>query len=443
MALIARIKAETGAFWRGFLAEGRLARLALAAGAALLATILFDIVLAKLTGWSVWSVFAEWLKQWDHAWSDSWRPMNAALDLWRAEPQALLYQKLFFEQGVKFQYPPSSLLPWAAFEAIGFPRDYISLNWLNRVFVLINAAAVGALSWLLMGRWSEPAPPRARMLIALLTGIACLFFYPIMKGWHLGQIQVWINAAFALACIAWLLDKRVAAGVLIACITLLKPQFGLFFLWALARRDWRFIAGFAGFGGVMGLISLALFGLANHLDYLKLLSELSRHGESYFANQSVNGLLHRMLHNGPNLEFEASALPPYNAFVHGATLISSALLTGLALWPVKHRDALFDFMLAALCFTMASPIAWEHHYGVIAPMLAALFCRLALRSDASSRDWMLFGLCFVATSMSLSFLDAAANTPFNFVQSYLFFGALGILAMLWRARQERAAQRSA
>src|SRR5437763_267636 len=40
---------------------------------------------------------------------DSWRPMLLAYDRKEAEPARGLYD-IFFEDGVKFQYPPSSLL---------------------------------------------------------------------------------------------------------------------------------------------------------------------------------------------------------------------------------------------------------------------------------------------------------------------------------------------
>ena len=50
------------------------------------------------------------------------------------------------------------------------------------------------------------------------------------------------------------------------------------------------------------------------------------------------------------------------------------MLIGMALfWNFRKQQAnVADFCLAALSFTMASPIAWEHHYGILLPILAAI-----------------------------------------------------------------------
>ena len=54
-----------------------------------------------------------------HGWADSWDPMIAALD-WLQEPHAgKLYESIFFQQQIKFQYPPTSLLPLAVMRAAG------------------------------------------------------------------------------------------------------------------------------------------------------------------------------------------------------------------------------------------------------------------------------------------------------------------------------------
>src|SRR5664279_910489 len=41
---------------------------------------------------------------------DSWLPMNRALDFLHRSSPGLVYQKLFFSEHIKFQYPPTGLL---------------------------------------------------------------------------------------------------------------------------------------------------------------------------------------------------------------------------------------------------------------------------------------------------------------------------------------------
>ncbi len=66
-------------------------------------------------------------------------------------------------------------------------------------------------------------------------------------------------------------------------------------LWALLRREWRFAAAFAATAswGLAG--SIMAYGFANHVDYLRVLEFLAERGETFYPNQSVNGLLNRVM----------------------------------------------------------------------------------------------------------------------------------------------------
>src|SRR5262249_27549320 len=130
------------------------------------------------------------------------------------------------------------------------------------------------------------------------------------------------------------------------------------------------------------------FGLADHLDYLRVLSFMSQHGEGYYPNQSINGLLNRLMSiTEPrlyaNLEFFPDRFPPFNPWVYGGTLIAAVLVLLTALFPLPTlrrvrgregwgRDRVIDFCIMALSATIASPIAWEHHYGILLPVFAVL-----------------------------------------------------------------------
>src|SRR5262249_7603023 len=159
----------------------------------------------------------------------------------------------------------------------------------------------------------------------LLT-LAALLHYPTIQAYKLGQIQVWINTLFTFACIAWVRRSRGAAGALLAIAATIKPQLGVFLVWALLWREWSFLRGFLIAGLPLGVLSLLLFGIHNHITYLEVLSYLSRHGEAFFTNHSINGIAHRALGNGANLVFDHNAFPPPDARVAAATLISSLLL---------------------------------------------------------------------------------------------------------------------
>ncbi|RYD84490.1 MAG: DUF2029 domain-containing protein, partial [Sphingomonadales bacterium] len=257
----------------------------------------------------------------------------------------------------------------------------------------------------------------------------------------------WINLLFVGAVIAWLCDRRSLAGILIGLVCLMKPQFGLFLVWGLFRREWRFAIALALTGLAGLLLSIALYGFENHLAYLQVLSYLSQHGEAFWPNQSVNGLMHRLVTEGPH-DFHAESFPAANVIVTLTTMVTSAALMALALFFRRgegENARLADFLLAGVVFTAASPIAWEHHYGILAPAFVALALMFASTPAYRAHIPVIAGFA-VAFFFASSYLPYFRYVPslFSPVQSYLFFAALGILAMLrfqavHSASQEQAA----
>src|SRR5262249_4267360 len=154
----------------------------------------------------------------------------------------------------------------------------------------------------------------------------------LTKGYQLGQIQVLLGMLVAGGLYAYLCGKRGLAGVLIGLCCLVKPQYAIVLLWGVVRRDWRFSAHLAGVGAVALVAAVAQFGLDNHLRYLDVLREMSRFGEAYWPNQSVNGLLHRFLGNGNPQVFRIDSFAPYHPLIYYATLVTSAAIVAIALW---------------------------------------------------------------------------------------------------------------
>lgn len=369
--------------------------------------------------------------------SDSWRVMHLALSYLEAHPdRSGLYPALFFEAHEKFQYAPTSLVLFWFAKAAGFDLSYWALNDFNRLLILVTAAANGWLMWLLTARARLTSPvPRLRFNVSLFAAGATLAFYPVMMGFWLGQLQVWINAVFVAACIAWLSGRLFLAGVAVGFICLLKPQFGLFLVWGLIRREWRFTAGMAATGGVGLGLSLILFGIQNHLDYLQVLGFLSRHGEIYYHNQSFNGLLQRVFGDPTaSLTFDGHGFPTFSLPVYAGTLATSAALMAAALWKRADRGSLFDFLTAAVAITIASPIAWEHHYGVLAPALVAMLAAI-LATPARSRrpfaPWALLA-AFLLTGNDLKAFEALVGTPLHVLLSGGLLGGLVALTVLAR-----------
>jgi hypothetical protein len=375
-----------------------------------------------------------------HAVDDSWMPMSVALEVTRGPRASEIFQAVFFERQIKFQYPPSSLLALEPFAYFGVLEPRV-LNGLNSLLVALNAALLGRFAYRLFSRGqagSGSFPDRRwAALIAAATGFS---FFPIVQAHNLGQIQIWVDLFVTAACLLWLEGKQRWAGVAIGLACLLKPQLGLFLPWALVFRRWDFGLGLVLLLLPFELLSLARYGLQNHISYLDVLSHLSRHGESFQYNQSVNGLLHRLLFNGCNLcpPGQPTPLPPFHPFVHYATLGSSLLLLAVSFAPALLRGRkppdLLVFSLGILCFTMASPVAWYHHYGVVLPVfLVALWSLLREPAPGDLRPrFALAALAaaWVLVSNNIGIFNWLEKSRWNVLQSHLFFGAVLLLVVL-------------
>ena len=374
---------------------------------------------------------------------DSWDPMIAALDWLHERPGENVYDGVFFKQHVKFQYPVTSLLPLEAMKALGV-LDLHAFSRINLLLVLATAAGMAILV-LEMAAWLRLPGARDDRTTQLLLGgfgfAATLCFYPVLKAFSLGQVQVWLNAAFVFACIALLRDRRMLCGALLGASSLMKPQMSLFLAWALVRGDWRMATGWAAVVVPGVALATLLYGFAPMVDYLDVLLFIGRHGESYHVNQTVNGLVNRLLHNGNNLDWSADSFAPYHPAVHVATQISGLAFVAFGLlWRRRDRGAerIVAFTVAGVCFTVGSPVAWVHHFGILLPAFALAFLILmepGARRSAPAPALLAAVLAvayFLAGNLLFQPVNALADTPLNVLQSYLFIATLMLLALLHR-----------
>ncbi len=423
--------------------RGRLdnaAAYATAAGLVVALTILFGITLRLLglTG-GAYSWFTL-----SHAGEDSWFPMGLAYSRVSGQVLGSLHD-LFFVEHVKFQYPASSLLLYSALDGLDIQPTAQALNVIVWLSILATSAVVARLCLVFAERHRNTLRFEASQpyLIAAAFAAATLFFYPIMVAWRLGQVQAILDLLFAVACLFWLERQKFAAGLALGVICLVKPQFSMFLAWAVLRRERAFAIGqLAAFGAGL-LLSLALYGWANNVYYWDVLTYISRHGEIFWDNTSINGLVNRFVHPDQSLIFEYSAFPPYNAVIYGITLASSVALIGCTLFAfgkLPARGSVLDFMSAGLCFTVASPIAWGHHYGVAMPMLAVACLEIAARSAGRRRRnlFLLWTACFLLLADDCDISRQVAATPFAVLQSWRLFAVFGLLGLMYRLQTRPA-----
>jgi alpha-1,2-mannosyltransferase len=377
--------------------------------------------------WALWAIghAPSWMPV-----DDSWMPMRKAYE-WVSHPHhGTLYREVFFDQHVKFQYPPSSLLVFAIPDALHMPVTNRVLNWIGWLAVPAEAIATGAIAFETArgAAWARQSP-HMHLACAIAAGLAVFSFHSVLWAFSLGQIQAWVNAWFAFAALAWLTGRERASGALIGLICLFKPQFGLFVIWAALRGRGRFLVG-AVIVIAMGLgLSLAWFGFANHVDYLAALSFMNQHGEAYYPNASVNGVMNRLLSNDDPFIVDKEAFPSFHPLTYYISVAMSLAFLAIALFVRRKRAGVAEFMAAAILFTIASPIAWTHHLGILPPVFAFLAVFLVNRGQGVGAAVAL-AAAYLMSAFFVPPVPAFAGGVASLVYALPLAGALICTAML-------------
>jgi hypothetical protein len=357
---------------------------------------------------------------------DSWRPMKAAQAFLDGPHDGLVYDAMLGTRGAKFQYPLSSLL---LIRGLG----YGALNVISWLTVPIVMAVV----WFVLRRSSQNSVWKfdsGDAMVALAVFGLTLTFYPVIKAYSLGQIQTLITVALALAFAAVAYRRDDLAGVAIGFACLIKPAYLLIALWALVRRRWSLLATMTGVILIGMTAALVAYGVADNLNYLSALSLISKRGETFFANQSFNGFLNRLMGNGDSLKFDRTSFAAFNPIVYGGTLVVFLLLVGIGLWLPRRSQrsgSTLDLGAFVVTLTITSPVAWEHHYGVVLPIFAVV-APIALTSRPLGA-WTAPTLAtsYALISQSLLWTNRFAGTALGVFQSYMLIGAALLLVTMY------------
>jgi hypothetical protein len=363
--------------------------------------------------------------------TDSWGPMLGSVNYFRAHPTLPIYQAKLYDTLI---YPLTSILPleWmkqAGMSDLAVFRALMLASWLAVVAVVLLQVRIAS-------RILQPAKLSWRAATA--TAIAAFFFMPITLAFSLGQAQIFLDLFFSLLVLFWLERRHRAAGVTVALLTMVKPQFGLLLVWFALRRRWSALVAACVSLGIGGVISIAVFGLHNNLDYLAVLAGLSRKAQSHYANQSMFGLLNRAIFNGENIAYHPYVYPPFVPWIYAVTLITTAALVLLALaYPMLRgrrtggmAGGMSDLGAMGIVCVIATPMAWEHHYGIMLPIFVWLWFAVYRRGQGRVL-WL--AIAWISIADFLSPFNFFANIPVaNVLQSYMYLGALLLLGLLLR-----------
>ena len=319
--------------------------------------------------------------------------------------------------GERSPYPNPPLMAVILWPLAILPKVAGALIWFAMKVAMAGLAFYWSLK--LVTSRDERIPTWAAAVALLLS------FRMILSDLQHGNVNILI--AFLIVSGLWSFAQRrdLGAGLLLALATTLKLTPALFIPYFIYKRQWRValwsLAGLALFFLVVPGIALgfetnwqmvrAWFGAMVEPFVLRGVVETLQ------INQSVPGLLHRLLTDSTGIKFSDgvftkvnfAALDPRTVgwIVRGMTLLILLTVAWLSRTPVRNTDRrdwrlACEYGLVLLAMLFISERSWKHHYVVMLLPIACVAASAALPDrPGHSRQFSVFLLCMLALSMLL------------------------------------------
>lgn len=252
-------------------------------------------------------------------------------------------------RGLSFTYTPFALL----LTAVGSVPNLPLLRWLlTGVSFLVLVATMWA-------AWGMVGVQRSRGRLGLALGMAgvAIWMEPLEQTLSFGQINLILMALVLIDLCQPDTRRWKGLGVGLAAGIKLTPAFFIAFL-VLTRR-WRAAGVAVGAFVATFLLGFAIFPSESSKYWFGGLFANSQRvgGVGYVGNQSLNGMLVRLLHS-------VSAAEPWWVL---ASVAVGAFGLLLSVWASRAGEELLAVTVCALAGLLVSPISWSHHWVWIAP----------------------------------------------------------------------------
>lgn len=340
-----------------------------------------------------------------------------------ADPRAPIYDQ-DLSVGSAFIYPPIAAAMYRPLADLSPELAQDRLAVVNHVLWCVIVLLVARMA-------GGKEDPSAWMILASLA--ACVVFYPLVHAVELNQATVVVTLLVGLAWVALDDDRHLLGGVALAAAMAIKPQLGLMLPVLLLAGARRMVIAAAIAATALALASVLYAGTANNAAYVtRVLPALSR-GYPYYANQGYNGLLYRLIPGG---DIGVFVQQPRSLVVDVLTLVAGIgglVAAASVVRRTRMRPPSWAFGVAWLAATMASPVAWQHHF---APALFAfaLLGRSMRHVPALREPRIVVPAAAAFTLMAVYFeVRGLQRVPERLLVSYVLAGASLLGVALVRA----------
>ena len=339
------------------------------------------------------------------------------LDPYDSDTLQALAKELGVPKVTVYRYPPFNTLLFLPLSFLPYPAAVLLWRILN---LALSAFAV----WLIWKTLALPLDAES----ALVIGVIVFTFDPLIYNLAIGQINVLILLLLTGVGWAWVRQRQVLAGVLLALAASIKIAPGVLFLYFLWKRGFKLVA--AGISTVIVLAAIAFFALGEQTTrkFIAILAAFAQEDNAWIANQSWRGFLARLFVGDESVPalYPAATL---ERVLYYAGALAIVVLTALILY--RSRDAsLFhlEFAIVLIAFHLVSPTSWVHHFvWMIYPLVALAFACLDRRQLAPI---ILFAIGYALIAFTLDYRsDQLFRWPQALWISTKFYGLIILYAV--------------
>jgi hypothetical protein len=333
------------------------------------------------------------------------------------------------------------LLPITPFSTLAmWPLAALSPLAAKRVWIAVNLTLLVPLAWLLRAltglNWQR---------VALLFALS----FPLHRNLMYGQFYILLLLLIAGACWAYLRERYVLAGVLVALAAACKLFPALFFVVFLRRRAWRALAGGAIAGTACAAASIAVFGWNVHLTYLNEILPWTLRGEGLppyaTASASISSVLHYLFLDEPQWNPRPWHASPLTYALLLPTLQMAALAPAILLIRREDRSReriLLEWSALITAALAISTIPASYNFFLLALPVSVLIARLLEEKNYAWLGLLMIGYINIGLPMPSPAHYVGPGILLYVPRLFLTLAALmGIYALLWRSNSAQRRSR--
>ena len=273
------------------------------------------------------------------------------LDPYNDETLGLLAQELNIPKVTEYNYPPFNTLLFLPLSFLPYPAAVLAWRILNLALVVLAV-------WLIYKTLALPLGATTVLVIGLIV-----FSYdPLIYNLAIGQINLVILLLITGAAYAWVRQRQVLAGVLLALAASIKIAPAILFIYFLWKGGLKLVA--AGVAAMAAFAAIAFVALGEQptRKAVAIITAFAQADNAWIANQSWRGFLARLFVGDEYIHALYPAATLERVMYYAGILIIVAL-TVFVIYR-SRRVGLFhlEFALVLIAFHLISPVSWVHHF---------------------------------------------------------------------------------